>query len=139
MTKHTVLPHETHDSVKVANYLSKFTAAVKNPANGFGVSTTDFFIDKELVGQVCNNPDEAMRTITTALMQRAHLPGSSWDGLNVPMASLTETKNGYSLRLLGHYDRFPAEKVAEGLKESLNNAQKIVLERIATSTGEITR
>lgn len=139
MTKHTNIPHEINDAVTLSNYLSKFTKAAKNPTNGFGVSTTDFSIDKELVEQVCAHPGDVMKTITTALMQRAHLPGSSWDGLNVPMASLTETKNGYSLRLLGHYDRFPTEKVTEGLKEGLNNSQKVALERLTLGTQETIR
>lgn len=130
------LPPYENDMVLVTRYLHQFGSRTQHGRNGVGIDSTSFTIDKALVEQLMrsckhsnHSAQEVMSGIVGCFLEKSVIPHSSWNGLEVPYASLSQNPDTYTITVLGTHARFPVDGVLRHVEHSCGKAARIEAEK----------
>lgn len=131
------LPTFENDMVLVTRYLHQMGLRAQHGRNGVGIDSTSFTIDKPLVEQLMrsckhstHSAQEVMSGIVRCFLEKSAVPGSSWNGLEIPYASLSQNPDTYTITVLGTHARFPVGGVLRHVETTCGKAARIEAERI---------
>lgn len=123
--------------VLTARYLHQMGLRTQHGRNGVGIDSTSFVIDKALVEQLMcshrhsnHSAQEVMSGIVGCFVEKSLVPGSSWNGLEIPYASLSQNPDTYTVTVLGTHARFPVDGVLRHVETTCGKAARIEAERI---------